>query len=131
VNVDLLGFGLEQVAGSGRNEHAALAAARPVWRERLSELRDVHLDGMHGCFRSLLAPEIVDQAVNRNGLAQMKEEVGEKRTRLGAAKPDDPASAANLERAEQPKLELRPARLSCPQEVVHLAEPLLRSSSAA
>jgi hypothetical protein len=74
-------------------------------RELPPQLRDVHLDGVPGRSRRMLTPEIVDQPVDRDDLAEMEREVGDEHLRFGAAEAQGLAVPSNLERAEQQDLE--------------------------
>ena len=69
MNVHLLRLDVEQIARLRRDEDPARIAIPPSRVERLSQLRDVDLDGVPGGPGRLLAPEIVDQAVGRDDLA--------------------------------------------------------------
>jgi hypothetical protein len=48
-----------------------------------------------------LAPEIVDQAVDRDRFADMKDEIGKERARLRTTELEHPAVATDLERSEE------------------------------
>ena len=103
---------------------------RPLRVECLAELRDIDLDGVRGGLGRLLAPEIVDQPIDGNDLAEVEDEVGEEGSRLRASELEGQVSEPDVERAEQPKLEPRPVCRPCPQEVVYLGEPHMRSLEA-
>ena len=52
-----------------------------------------------------LAPQVVDQPVDRDGLAGVKSEVGQQRANLRAAELEDLAVPSDLERSEQTNFE--------------------------
>ena len=73
VKVDLLGRGLQAVTRPLRHDHPGVA-------DRFAELRHVHLDAVRRRPWRLAAPELVDQAVDRDRLVRVQEEDREQRT---------------------------------------------------
>ena len=75
-----------------------------VGAEDLPQAGDVVLHRVDGGLRRLEAPELVDQAVDRNNLVRVGEQEGEQRPLPAASKRDRHAVVENLERAEDPEL---------------------------
>jgi hypothetical protein len=65
----------------------------------------VHLDRVRRGVRRALAPELVDQPVDRDGLSEAEREAGEERPRLRAAELDEAVAATDLERSEETEVE--------------------------
>ena len=65
----------------------------------------VHLDRMRRRPRRALAPEAVDQPVDRDRLAEVEHESGEELPRLRSAELDDSPVSADLERSEETDVE--------------------------
>ena len=60
---------------------------------------------MLGRIGRVLAPEVVDQTVDRDRLAEMEGEVGEERAHLGAAELEQLTVSIDLERSEETNVE--------------------------
>jgi hypothetical protein len=65
----------------------------------------MYLDRVRCGVRRALSPEVVDQPVDRDGLAEMQDEGGEERPRLRSAELEEAALVAYLERPEQTYVE--------------------------
>jgi hypothetical protein len=66
-------------------------------------LRQVGLYGAAGALRGMLAPERVDEMIERHDLPGVHDEKGEESPPLGAAQRDGPFAAHYLEWAKDPK----------------------------
>ncbi len=91
--VHLLGRDVEDVPCGLRADGTAA--------EGPAELGDVVLERMPGRLRGALAPDVLHQAIRRDGVAGAQRENGENGTLLSSAYLDDPLSVPNLERTEQ------------------------------
>ena len=80
--------------------------------ERLSELRDVHLDSVSGGLGRFPGPESLDEPVDRDDPFQVERQHSEQGSRLRAAERNGPAVTRNLEGTEQAELELSFAPLA-------------------
>ena len=97
--VELLHVEAKRVAG--RLVHEAFLAERPP------QIRDVHLDHVP-CGRGRgLAPELVDDLVDRDARSAVHEQEREQGARAAAAERDQLAAAPDLQRAEEAKFERR------------------------
>jgi hypothetical protein len=85
-----------RVPGRLRDDH--------ISPEHLAELRDVHLDRRRCSLRRLVAPELVDQAVTRNGLVGTEEQERQEPALLRAAELQDPALVLDFQRSEDAEL---------------------------
>ncbi len=93
--VDLVGVGTEQVAGSPRQQ-AVLA-------EQLPEVRDVHLQRLRrGCGRVFL-PEGVDQPLPGHGRVRLENQERQERALLLAPEVERVVVGAHFERPENPE----------------------------
>ena len=63
-------------------------------------MRDVHLDGRGRGLRWCAAPDLVDQAIARDGLVGVEQQEGEQRALLRAPELQHPALHLDLERSE-------------------------------
>ena len=79
--------------------------------ERLPQPRDVSLEGLDGCGRGRLAPQLVDQQVRRDDLIRVEEEDGEQGALLRTADLDPSTVVGDLERTEDPVLHPAPLRV--------------------
>ncbi len=86
------------------NQVAAGLGDDRVAAERLAELRDVHLNRGRGGLGRLLAPELVDQALTRDGLVRVQEQKAEEAALLGACDLEAVAVVLDLEGAEDPEV---------------------------
>ena len=73
--------------------------------ERLTQLRDIHLQSVRSGPRRRLAPELIDQPLRRDDLVHTQEQCCEQRPLLRAPESDGAAAEAHLERAEDQELE--------------------------
>ena len=94
---------LQQVAAATTHD------PRPVPVERLPDPRDVRLEAMRGRRRRLIAPDLVDQPLDRDDLARVQQQDGENRALLRAPEPKRTPVRPRLERAEQPEPDPIPA----------------------
>ena len=94
--VDRLHIDFDEVAGRARDEHRD--------RQRLAQLRHVDLHHLRGRVRHLLAPQVLDQPVDRDRAVGRDQEAGEQRPLLEPAEDDGCVAVEDLHRAEQPEL---------------------------
>ena len=92
IGIDLVGVGLERVAPATGDEHALA--------ELLAQVGDVDLHGLGRGLGRALAPELVDDPVDRDDLAPMKQQDREHRALPGSAKGNRSPIDQNLERTE-------------------------------
>ena len=85
-----------RVPGRLRDDH--------ISPEHFAELRDVHLDSRRCRLRRLVAPELVDQAVTRNGLVGTEEQERQEPALLGATQLEGPAFVLDFQRSEDAEL---------------------------
>ena len=95
---------VDRVAGSA-------GLQRPL-REDLAQLRDGDVDHLHRGRRLLLAPEVLQQRVDRDDPPRLQEQAREQRTLPWAAERDRRAVVASLQRPEDEELRARRATLS-------------------
>ena len=95
-DVDRLRVDLDEVAGRAREEH--------VGRQQLAQLRDVDLDHLRRRVGHGVAPEVVDEAVDRDRAVGRHEQPGQQRPLLEAAERERRAAVEHLHRAEQAEL---------------------------
>ena len=83
-------------------------ARRPGHQHRrgqhLAELGDVDLHHLDRRLGGLLAPEVLDQALDAHGAVGVQEQPGQKRALLAPAQEEGRRAVADLERSEQPEL---------------------------
>ena len=90
---------------STRSEIAGRPRDDAVGAERLPERVHVHLERARAARRRLLAPDAVDQAVDRDDLVRVEQEQREQRPRPLPAESDRPTVVAHhLQRPQQPEL---------------------------
>jgi hypothetical protein len=95
------------LCGGGRIA-VVIQRARPVVIERLTQPRDVRLEGLQRGWWKPLAPKIVDQGVRRDDLIPVQQQNRQQRALLVATQPDRPPFVvANLERAKNTKVHTR------------------------
>jgi hypothetical protein len=75
--------------------------------ERLTQPRDVRLQGLQRRWWKPLAPKIVDQAVRRDDLFAVQPQNRQQRALLVATQPDRPITVANLEQTKNTKVHAR------------------------
>ncbi len=73
-------------------------------RQLLAELGDEDLHHLRRALRHLLAPEVVDETIDRHDPARVKQQQREQRLLLAACQLDGAAVADGLERSENSKL---------------------------
>ena len=95
--VELLVLHVDRVAGGLRDE-----AAVP---DDLAEVRDQHLHHVPGGLRRRLPPQLVDGAIDGNGLAAIHEEKREQGPGPVTPEGERLAPAPHLQRAQEPELE--------------------------
>ena len=66
-------------------------------------MRDIHLYGLGGGRRGSLAPQLVDQPVDRNLIAAVKHEHSQQRTLLRGSEDDQLTVPHHLQRPKYPK----------------------------
>ena len=84
-------------------------------RQHLSQLRDVDLHHLLRALGHVLAPELVDDPVDRQRAIGVDEQEREQRALLAAAQPDLALPVAHLERSEDPKVHHAPRRATVPR----------------
>ncbi len=112
--VELVGLDPKEVA-AGAGEQSGLALPR---LHDAAEARDVDLQRVLGRRRRRLAPERVDEPVDRDELVGMEEQDGEHRTLLAALERQLRVAVADRERSKDPELhplrDLRREGSTCP-----------------
>ena len=102
-DVELVRLDSGDVPGWTGRDHGLAAGLS----QSFTQLGDVDLDDLRGRRRRLVAPELVDQAVNRNDLVRPQQEDGEQRTLLRSSERQDTSTVSDLERAEKPEVQSR------------------------
>ena len=120
---------MEVHALRGELERVARRASDDDRSERLSELRDVHLNGMRSGLGCLARPEGVDKAIDRHHAAEIESKHRKQRARLGAADPNGSSLARHLEGTEQAELEHSLARRVAPLARAAHITPLVPSAT--
>ena len=105
VEVELPRSDVEDVPGRPRDEHAALAARRPLGLDQLAQLRDVAVQCRDGGARRLVAPQLVDEAIGGHDLIGLEQQECEQAALLETAERKRAAFAPDLERAQDPELD--------------------------
>ena len=95
-----LALDAERVAGRAAVDGRGLA-------EPLAQARDLLLEGLHAVARRPAGPHRLDQLVDRDRLRRAQRERREQGALLGAVELDGAALDADVERAEQPDLDVR------------------------
>jgi hypothetical protein len=104
VEVDVVRLELKRVAGRTRVQHSR--------GQDLPQLRDVDLHHLLSAVRHVLAPELVDDAVDRERAVGVDEQEGQERPLLSAPQPDFALRLAHLQRSEDPKVHLPASRVT-------------------
>ena len=78
-----------------------------VGTKRLAQLRDVHLHCLGGGRRGSIAPQLIDQLVDRDRLAPLQDQHSQQRPLLGRAERDQLLVPHNLQRPKNPVLHSR------------------------
>src|SRR5207247_535818 len=102
--VDLLRGDLKRVARPAGEE--------PLTPEQLAQLGDIDVNCRRRRRWGVLAPERVDEPVDRHGAIRVEEQHGEQGALLRTTESDGTSVAAHLERSENPELHRLP--LDCP-----------------
>src|SRR5262245_43264326 len=100
VQVELVRLELEGVPGRSRVQHPG--------RDHLPQLRAVDLHHLRGAVGHVLAPQLADDAVDRELAAGVHEQEREERPLLPAPQPDVALPLAQLQRTEDPKVHVAP-----------------------
>src|SRR5581483_1699471 len=96
VHVDRVGRDADDVARPPREENGV--------RERLAKLRDEDLHHLRCRRRSVVAPQVADEAVGGNGAVGVEQEPREERPLLPVPEENRRGAVDDLERPEQPEL---------------------------
>jgi hypothetical protein len=127
--VHLVLVDVEQVARWAREDQAAGRAGSPPRLEGRPEAGDVVLQGRRGVGRRPIAPDDVDEPVERHHLVGVDQEGGQQESLLRAAEVDPAVPVADLEWAEHLELHAHPdphatpRRRACPREGVSSLGP--------
>ena len=94
----------ELVSAAGGHENRGGIALGATVFEHLAEPGDVHTNALHGSVGRALAPECIDQAVDRDGLVHVQQEYRENGARLGSPEGERASVCEDLEWPEDAEI---------------------------